>query len=377
MNSATVCLEVNMNQNDSKCLVWGVRLEHYSPDIYLSSQNLESDRPYFKQLHNKNKYEIYSIRAGGKYFISNVQMRSVRLGKMKAFSESEQVRISGYIAQENLKGKTPNLESIMSSGRDWLNKLPPIPDEDARENLILKYLIKKSSYIGETLSLYRIDVFTDVSNYDISSNPISTPFLFALSYCYKQKEFNELLKSLKDSKDIEVGEYVGAQRLVKVTKKGRKRAAQLQNKTPNTDSQTAFIAMWMDKSMDKVHKSIRIVIKKAGYKPRRIDDITHNDKIDDKILSEIEKSKFVVCDITASNKDKPRASVFFEAGYAKGKKIHVIWSCNKTMKEMQSNAFDTRQYFCVFWNEDKMSEFEQSLQEKIEKNENIGPGPLK
>ena len=52
----------------------------------------------------------------------------------------------------------------------------------------------------------------------------------------------------------------------------------------------------------------------------------------------------------------------------------LIW---ETMKDLQVNVFDTRQYECVFWDKNCMSKFETELQEQIEDNEKIGKGPLK
>ena len=91
-----------------------------------------------------------------------------------------------------------------------------------------------------------------------------------------------------------------------------------------------------------------------------------------KFLSDIEKAKFIVCDLTSSDKDKPRSSVYFEAGYAKGRRIPVIWTCNKQMKEIHFNSFDTRQYKCLFWDENNMEDFIKELQAHIENDKDIG-----
>ena len=366
-----------MGPANCKCLIWGDSLG-FVPREQFSQMEKNKYTPYYQIISNDGqKYEYCNPRAGGKYIIPYTWTRMSPLdfkiqdrdkNIIRELINDEKVRLSGYIAQENLKGNIPDLDELMKDD-DWLAKLPFIPDQDSRENLLLKGLINLSPEIGYPISLQNVDV-------RMMDNP--TPWLYALSYCSTPSAFHELLESLNNSKDIVIGrDYTGGQCDVKVTKAGRTRIKKINNKTPNRNSTTAFIAMWMHSSINYVKESIKTAIKNAGYKPLRIDDIKDDDKIDNKILSLIEKSKFIVCDITAEDKDKPRASVFFEAGYAKGKNIPVIWSCSKTMKEMQVNVFDTRQYHCIFWDKDRMSEFEKELQKRIEDNEKIGKGPLK
>ena len=359
----------------SKCVIWGTPLGVFDPelgDFDLRILPKQFPLPYIRGPNSKLQYTVYNPRAGGKYIISEedklistednyetMKILDPDTKDARKLKVEEKIKLSGYIAQENLKGNIPSDLRLTNS--------PPIPDQDSRENLLLKGLIKLSPKIGDIVSLQGVDA-------NIKNNP--TPFLYALSYCSTtSEEFRELLESLKESKDIVSTGYSGGLYDVKVTKEGRKRIEKANNKTPNINSTQAFIAMWMDPSMDELKDSIKTAVENAGYQPRRIDDIKHDEKIDDRILSEIEKSKFIVCDITASDKEKPRASVFFEAGYAKGKGIPVVWSCDKTMEDMQKNAFDTRQYHFVFWDKNNMSEFEKELQDEIEKHEKIGKGP--
>ena len=92
--------------------------------------------------------------------------------------------------------------------------------------------------------------------------------------------------------------------------------------------------------LSNLKRSIEKAIKNASYVPLRIDDKKHINKIDDEILSEIEKARFVICDLTSEEK-QPRGSVYFEAGYAKGKNIPIIYTCNERLKT--EIPFDIRQ----------------------------------
>ena len=77
----------------------------------------------------------------------------------------------------------------------------------------------------------------------------------------------------------------------------------------------------------------------------------HVNKIDDEIIAEIRRSRFLVADFT-QGQDGARGGVYFEAGFAFGLGIPVIYTCRKDM--IEKLAFDTRQYNHIFWecNED-------------------------
>ena len=80
-------------------------------------------------------------------------------------------------------------------------------------------------------------------------------------------------------------------------------------------------------------------IEDAGYLALRIDNKEHNDKICDEIIAEIRRSKFVVADFTEN-----RGGVYFEAGFALGLGIPVIWTVQQDFLKKEGVHFDTRQY---------------------------------
>lgn len=57
---------------------------------------------------------------------------------------------------------------------------------------------------------------------------------------------------------------------------------------------------------------------------------------------QIRRSKFLVADFTVQ-----RGGVYFEAGFAYGLGIPVIWSCKKT--DLVNLHFDIRQYNFIDW----------------------------
>src|SRR6266699_3836254 len=80
----------------------------------------------------------------------------------------------------------------------------------------------------------------------------------------------------------------------------------------------------------------------------RVDQKEHINKIDDEIIAEIRRSRFVVADFT-SREGEPRGGVYFEAGFAYGIAIPVIWMCRSNL--IGSVQFDTRQFNHITWDD--------------------------
>jgi hypothetical protein len=102
-----------------------------------------------------------------------------------------------------------------------------------------------------------------------------------------------------------------------------------------------------------------------GINPLRIDELEHFDNIDQRILTEIEKSDFMVADLTYE-----RPSVYFEAGYAERKPMPVIYTCradhfSPTGPESSRIHFDIRQRPIVKWVNPDDSTFEARLKRRV------------
>ena len=120
------------------------------------------------------------------------------------------------------------------------------------------------------------------------------------------------------------------------------------------------------------------------YKALRIDKEEYLDKIDDKIIAEIRRSRFLVADFTHTDietcqneeerkKAGARGSVYYEAGFADGLNIPVIYTCRANL--IEKVHFDTRQYPHIPWEEGKLEEFSKALADRIAAV--IGDGPNK
>ena len=123
----------------------------------------------------------------------------------------------------------------------------------------------------------------------------------------------------------------------------------------------AFVAMWFDTSMNDAYKNgIEPGIGDAGFVPIRIDEKKDANRIDDDIIAAIEESHFVVADMTHGS-DGVRGSVYFEAGFAHGRGLQVIYCCRRDC--IDGLPFDTRQYHHIVW--DTPEELRRELAERI------------
>jgi len=141
--------------------------------------------------------------------------------------------------------------------------------------------------------------------------------------------------------------------MLSITAKGFDRMEELETGGANT--RQAFVAMWFDDSMKEAWRlGFAPAIRDAGYDPFRIDNLHHNGKIDDAIVAEIKKSRFLIADFTCGGamiegkfQPNPRGGVYYEAGLAHGLGMEVIFTCREDRLEWLH--FDTRQFAHIVW----------------------------
>lgn len=131
-------------------------------------------------------------------------------------------------------------------------------------------------------------------------------------------------------------------------------------------SRQVFVAMWFAEEMDSAWANgIQPTLRRLGYHPYRVDkDLSSFERIDAKIQAEIRKSTFMVADVTGQ-----RNGVYFEAGYALGLGLPVIWSVRE--EELDKVHFDTRHFPHIVW------ATESELAEELEARIKAGIAPLR
>jgi hypothetical protein len=125
-----------------------------------------------------------------------------------------------------------------------------------------------------------------------------------------------------------------------ITADGYQRLREIQK--PNRDLRQCFVAMWFTAEMNEVYKNaIKPAIEfieEGEEVPRfeavKIDNVEHVNDINDEIIGQIRRSRFMVCDLTGY-----RGGVYFEAGFAYGLGLDVIYTCRKdwTKEEILKN----------------------------------------
>ena len=136
------------------------------------------------------------------------------------------------------------------------------------------------------------------------------------------------------------------------------------------DSSQAFVAMWFHDSMDRAFEDgIKPGIEDAGYTALRVDRTEHINKIDDEIIASIRRSRFLVADFTQGD-DGARGGVYYEAGFAAGLAIPVIYTCRNG--GVDDLAFDTRQYNHILW--ETPEGLRKALRDRIGRVIGDGPG---
>lgn len=88
----------------------------------------------------------------------------------------------------------------------------------------------------------------------------------------------------------------------------------------------AFVAMWFHPDMDEIYEQgiVPAIETDCGLTSYRVDHEPSRNRIDAEVIGQIRRSRLVVADVTGA-----RQNVYYEAGFAEGLGIPVIWSSNK------------------------------------------------
>jgi len=166
----------------------------------------------------------------------------------------------------------------------------------------------------------------------------------SITYSPRHQEFEEIQRFLEKEGLVErLHDQTQNKDFHKLTHEGWAKYYGL--KKNRIDSLQCFVAMSFNPSLDDIYESaIKKAVEDTGFKPLRLDKIKYSDVIDNKMLYEIKRSRFMVADFTDL-----KGGVYYEAGYAKGLGKNVIYSCQDTEENKKRLHFDVNHLPFLFW----------------------------
>ena len=281
------------------------------------------------QYHSLGTRDAYSVDCPrcGNYHLTRTALANLRNTNL---TTRQKANISGWLIENRPF-------EINSSNIDWLANLST-PSFHERADKLLLMLDKRTEFIGNFIGKEKL--------------------WLSYGWCANREELSELLTYLETLSRIYRLPAEGESQY-KVLANGWSHLESIKEK--GAESKQGFVAMWFDDKMQTVYdEAIALGILDAGYKPHRVDQREYNDKIDDEIIAQLRRSRFVVADFTGH-----RGGVYYEAGFAKGLGLEVFWTCRKD--DINNLHFDIRQYNCISWQEDDLQDYREKLSFRIER----------
>lgn len=340
------------NRSNGKCPIWEVECEvskcRYGSDIIWRVEN------------SFRAGGTYEIDSGGRYDTQNLK-------------DDERARLTSILVEQWMKGI--NVPRLTTADVQRAKESGMLPVHE-RADRLLRFLARWTRSIGDILEFADPDRRTFEGTLLEIGFPSAYRYLSALAWS-ESVDGSELdfLTSYLDSQgwitkgsEILDDEGYGIWRTnrglygCRVEVSGYRRIEEL---VTNTDSSQCFVAMWFDPSMDEAYeKGMRLAIEEdSGYSASRIDRQEFIGKIDDEIIAEIRRSRFLVADFTHRVADiregkcheseeghknlGARGGVYYEAGFAHGLGLPVIFTCRSDM--VDNLHFDTRQFNHIVW----------------------------
>lgn len=309
-----------------------------------------------------------SPRAGGNYQLYNDA--AAELGNL---SYDEKARLTTALVRERLLGNpypTVNLNTVKMAKTSTRSRM-----EERLTNL-LRCMVESMTRAG-----LPVEIGLDESQWEASVNAKesegwqNTQFALACSESADFDELEYLADSLAERGLIEKGRrlrnYYASTGgfLYIVTASGY---IEIERLRAERKADQCFVALWFNQETNALYdNAIKPAVKAAGYKPIRIDRQTNFlGKIDDQIIAEIRRSRFLIADFTHDERGA-RGSVYYEAGFAHGLDIPVIFTCRAD--QICKLAFDTNHFLHLDWPADAPEELIEPLKNRILSN--IGEGP--
>ncbi len=130
------------------------------------------------------------------------------------------------------------------------------------------------------------------------------------------------------------------------------------------DSTIAFMAMKFGApELDRIVEDVfRPAVAQTGFRLQKLTDEQKAGLIDDQLRLQIRRARILIADLTHANN-----GAYWEAGFAEGLGIPVIYTCKKSIfdDEKTKPHFDTNHYLTVVWDPDNLEEAANKLKATI------------
>ena len=259
-----------------------------------------------------------------------IEINCLRCGDYK-YTRSAENTLQSLSSSDKIK-----LSTITRNSTIWKRKLYDFDTENIKE--IIKSYPNLS--VPEKIDKLTINLSKLINNpNDVIG--INETIDYPLAYAKNRAEISYYLEYLEDENIVVFTQKSEDRNLLKITVPGWRYIGELQKKPGSSDK--AFVAMNFDEEFDELYeKAIYKAIDENNFKPILAKREEHIDLIDDFIMAEIKDSNFVVAEFTGQ-----KHGVYFEAGYARGLGIPVIWLCRKD--EIGLLHFDINHYNQIDW----------------------------
>lgn len=259
-------------------------------------------------------------------------------GKFYEDRRNEFYKISSYIKEQNKQFNNFPIINIKK-----FEEILNIRDKRIKEkfDLLLMFLEKLSGKIR-----FMKDYNIVMSNIGELDERISQLCKDVLTECWIKdyKELGQLFnKAIERNLILGEVELSGACVFSELTFDGIEYIESLEN--INQNSKNIFAAFnFEDNLQDVFNTHLKTAIESEGFNYVVVnqDNVDHNKSINDEIIVKLKSSRIVIADFT-----NHRNSVYFEAGYAMGMNIPIIWTCQEGHEDDMS--FDTRQFPHIIW----------------------------
>ena len=160
-----------------------------------------------------------------------------------------------------------------------------------------------------------------------------------------EPNFSWLWSEIKEKELFRKEQGQGSEIPLKLTMSGWEQFEKLRHQTEN--SYRAFMAMAFNKAdiANMLFEHFKPAAARAGFDLKPLNEDQPAGLIDNQIRAAIRTAAFVIADLTHENN-----GAYFEAGFAEGLGVPVLYTCQEDVFNEKKTHFDTNHMVTILWN---------------------------